>query len=194
MQRDTFAGLGGRPSSQNRYTYTENDPINYIDPSGQSLTDLGDDVFGVLDSTGVTSDYASIGSTEVSIETSFGGPGMVSTFQRDNETGEIGVGIGPSVSTGSGPNISATVMNTDDDVSEGWSVEGGGQVTNGVSGLATSVSVEDGDDPNFLNRTDVDSGVGYGGSGAGISASYMVTSGEEEDQDAPYSFECCDGD
>ena len=34
LQRDTFAGFAERPSSLNRYTYTENNPATLIDPTG----------------------------------------------------------------------------------------------------------------------------------------------------------------
>jgi len=38
---DTWAGIDTRPHSLNKYIYTEGDPINNIDPSGNFLTSLG---------------------------------------------------------------------------------------------------------------------------------------------------------
>ncbi len=37
LQRDTFAGYAERPQSLNRYAYTENNPVNWTDPSGQAV-------------------------------------------------------------------------------------------------------------------------------------------------------------
>src|SRR5690606_10954101 len=34
LQRDSFDGFGQRPQSLNRYSYTENNPVNLVDPSG----------------------------------------------------------------------------------------------------------------------------------------------------------------
>ncbi|HEX6293026.1 MAG TPA: RHS repeat-associated core domain-containing protein [Herpetosiphonaceae bacterium] len=34
LQRDTFAGFVDRPQSLNRYTYTENNPVTFTDPTG----------------------------------------------------------------------------------------------------------------------------------------------------------------
>ena len=34
LQRDSFGGSGQRPQSLNRYSYTENNPVNLVDPSG----------------------------------------------------------------------------------------------------------------------------------------------------------------
>jgi len=34
LQRDSFAGGPTRPQSLNRYAYTENNPVNWTDPSG----------------------------------------------------------------------------------------------------------------------------------------------------------------
>jgi RHS repeat-associated protein/uncharacterized repeat protein (TIGR01451 family) len=44
MSRDPFPGHGERPQSQQGYSYTENNPINYTDPTGECLDcvlDLG---------------------------------------------------------------------------------------------------------------------------------------------------------
>lgn len=35
LSRDSYAGDITRPLSLNRYTYTENNPVNYVDPSGR---------------------------------------------------------------------------------------------------------------------------------------------------------------
>lgn len=42
LQRDSFAGFGARPQSINRYSYTENNPVNYTDPSGHYVDTLFD--------------------------------------------------------------------------------------------------------------------------------------------------------
>lgn len=37
LQRDTFPGIPNRPQSHNRYTYTENNPATYTDPTGNLI-------------------------------------------------------------------------------------------------------------------------------------------------------------
>lgn len=38
LQRDSFGGFAQRPQSLNRYSYAENNAVNYTDPSGQSIS------------------------------------------------------------------------------------------------------------------------------------------------------------
>jgi RHS repeat-associated protein len=40
LQRDTFPGFATRPQSLNRYAYTENNPVNFIDPTGHSSLEV----------------------------------------------------------------------------------------------------------------------------------------------------------
>nr|WP_281358140.1 RHS repeat-associated core domain-containing protein [Saccharibacillus qingshengii] len=40
IQEDTFEGYVNRPSSLNPYTYVENNPLKYVDPSGYALSDV----------------------------------------------------------------------------------------------------------------------------------------------------------
>jgi RHS repeat-associated protein len=40
LQRDTFAGVPTRPSSLNRYSFVENDPLHNIDPSGHAAESI----------------------------------------------------------------------------------------------------------------------------------------------------------
>ena len=42
LQRDSFAGFQHRPQSLNRYSYTENNPVNQRDPSGHFIDTLLD--------------------------------------------------------------------------------------------------------------------------------------------------------
>lgn len=50
ITRDTFQGFENRPLSQNQYTYSENDPVNRIDPSGNAslVTNLLQSIRGTL--------------------------------------------------------------------------------------------------------------------------------------------------
>ena len=41
LQRDTFAGMPTRPQSLHRYTYAENNPLHWIDPSGHAVDEYG---------------------------------------------------------------------------------------------------------------------------------------------------------
>ncbi|OWR32504.1 hypothetical protein CDO73_02560 [Saccharibacillus sp. O23] len=49
IQEDTFEGYVNRPSSLNPYTYVENNPLTYIDPSGEFLDTLYDIASAVYD-------------------------------------------------------------------------------------------------------------------------------------------------
>ncbi|MCE7989396.1 MAG: RHS repeat-associated core domain-containing protein [Caldilinea sp. CFX5] len=42
LQWDSFAGFQQRPQSLNRYSYTENNPVNHRDPSGHFIDTLLD--------------------------------------------------------------------------------------------------------------------------------------------------------
>ena len=42
LQRDSFGGFQPRPQSLNRYAYTENNPVNYRDPSGHYIDTILD--------------------------------------------------------------------------------------------------------------------------------------------------------
>ncbi len=48
LQRDSFPGFMERPQSLNRYAYTENNPVNWRDPSGMFAIGLGTPVALVL--------------------------------------------------------------------------------------------------------------------------------------------------
>lgn len=49
LQRDSFAGFQRRPQSLNRYSYTENNPVNQRDPSGHFIDTIFDFGFLVYD-------------------------------------------------------------------------------------------------------------------------------------------------
>ena len=42
FQEDTYLGDITDPLTQNRYAYTKNSPLNYVDPSGHKISSLGD--------------------------------------------------------------------------------------------------------------------------------------------------------
>ncbi|MCL6606439.1 MAG: RHS repeat-associated core domain-containing protein [Paenibacillus sp.] len=46
--KDRFAGFENRPASQNPYTYCEGDPVNRVDPEGQSWLSTAGAVLGVI--------------------------------------------------------------------------------------------------------------------------------------------------
>ena len=41
LQQDTFKGEAYSPWTQNLYTYTSNNPVNYVDPTGHSFKEIG---------------------------------------------------------------------------------------------------------------------------------------------------------
>ncbi len=49
INRDSYAGSLTNPASQHRYTYTENNPVNYTDPSGHYIDTIIDVGFIVFD-------------------------------------------------------------------------------------------------------------------------------------------------
>ena len=50
LQQDTFKGEAYSPWTQNLYTYTSNNPVNYVDPTGHYYKEICGDIGKVIDS------------------------------------------------------------------------------------------------------------------------------------------------
>ena len=81
LQRDSFAGFGARPQSINRYSYTENNPVNYTDPSGHyvdTLFDIGSigyDLYRIVQDN-ILHDCDNLGQNVVSLLLDVGGAAL----------------------------------------------------------------------------------------------------------------------
>ena len=50
LQQDTFKGEAYSPWTQNLYTYTSNNPVNYVDPTGHYYKEICGDIGQAMDS------------------------------------------------------------------------------------------------------------------------------------------------